>query len=113
MKHHSVTNGDVVVQNQRILVSHHMKDAAILDIGVISDSDEIHVPADDGVEPATGMVPNHNITDENRAFRNVNALAEPRQLPFVFEQHHSKLAELSALHQLQAGKTLSMQRPFH
>jgi hypothetical protein len=46
------------------------------------------------------MVPNHDITDENRAFRNVNALAELRQFPLVFKQHHSKLTEVSTLHQL-------------
>jgi hypothetical protein len=82
------------------LISHHMQDAAILNIGVASDPDEIHIAAHDGIEPDAGMVPDHNITDENCAFRNVDALAELRQFPLVFKQHHSKLTEVSMLHQL-------------
>jgi hypothetical protein len=95
-----MANGDVVMENEGILISHHVQDAAILDIGVASDPNEIHIPAHDGIEPDAGMVPDHNITDENRAFRDVNALAELRQFSLVFKQHHSKLTELSMLHQL-------------
>jgi hypothetical protein len=94
------------MENEGILISHHVQDAAILNVGVAPDANVVHIPAHHGVEPDAGMVPNHNITDENRAFRYINALAELRQFPLVFKQHHSKLTELSTLHQL-----LGIQRP--
>jgi hypothetical protein len=41
MQHHAVTNRDIVVEGQCVLILHHVQDASILDIGVFADSNAV------------------------------------------------------------------------
>ena len=52
---------DVVAQNQRIRVAHHMQHGAVLNICARPDAHEIHVPAQDGARPHAGMLADDDV----------------------------------------------------
>jgi len=45
-----------------------MENAAVLDIGVRSDADRVHIAADDGVHPDAGLIAENYVADNLRRF---------------------------------------------
>jgi Uma2 family endonuclease len=95
MQHDAMADRDVVVENEGVLILHHVKDASILDVGVFPDPDVVYVTANDGVEPDARMIADLDIPDDNRPFSDEDPLSQLWQLPFVVQQHKSKRTTLT------------------
>src|SRR5438874_2546559 len=97
VKHDAVADRNVVPENQRAFVPHHMPDGAVLNIRVLSDADDIHVSANDAVVPHAGVVADFHIAYNLRAFGDVNSLTQLRPLSLVLMQHRRPPDKTSTL----------------
>ena len=87
MQHSSVTNRDVVPQNQGTLVPHRVTDAAVLEVRILSDPNDVAVTADDAVEPEARIIADLDVTYDLRALCNKHPLANFRSFSLVLVQH--------------------------
>src|SRR5690348_11644909 len=52
----------------RVLISHAVKHAAVLNIRIRSDADRVHVASNDGIHPDTGLLAQHHISNHLSRF---------------------------------------------
>jgi Radical SAM superfamily len=83
----SVTDRDVVAQDQRTLVPHGVTDAAILEVGVLPYANDVAITADNAVEPEARIIADFDVTDDLGALGKENVLADFWSFSFVFVQH--------------------------
>src|ERR1051325_1508082 len=59
-----VPDGDLFPDTEGKFRMRHMEEAAVLDIGSLSDPDRVDVSPDDGVEPDAGILPDLHVADD-------------------------------------------------
>src|ERR1044072_5907004 len=74
---------DVIVEDERILVLHHVQDGTVLNIGAGADADVVDVTADNAERPNAGVFPNDHVADEDRCGINVSGGGDLRALVAV------------------------------
>src|SRR5207245_8464013 len=74
---------DLVAQNQRVLIFHHVQNRAVLDIRARTDADRIDVAPDDDKRPDASIVADHDVSDDHRRGVNVSRTSDDRPLAFV------------------------------
>jgi hypothetical protein len=75
-----VAYGDVVAENQRICVAHHVKDGTVLNISTRADAHEVHVAAKHGARPHAGMFADDDVTDDHGLRVNVSSYGDLRNV---------------------------------
>ena len=78
-----MADGDIVAENERVLVAHYVKDAAILDIRAGADADEVNVAADDGAGPDAGVGGDGYVTDDDGLWIDVSGFSDARRVAAV------------------------------
>src|SRR5712692_3593033 len=79
-----MTDGDVVAENERVFVLHHMQYRAVLNICARADANVIHVATDDAQRPEARIFSDDHVADHDRGgvnirrFRNLWVLASVR-----------------------------------
>src|SRR5258708_19210910 len=61
-----MTDGDVVAENERVFVFHHMQYRAVLNICARADANVIHVAAHDAERPEARVFADDHVTDHDR-----------------------------------------------
>src|SRR5438445_2353742 len=74
---------DLVAQNQRVLVFHHVQNRAVLNIRARTDSDIIDVAPDDDKRPDASIVADHDVADDHRCGVNVSRTSDDGPLALV------------------------------
>ena len=87
MKHRTMGNADIVLQNQREFIFHDVHNGSVLDICVFTDANIMHITADDAVEPNAGVIANFDIADNLGTLGNEDAFPQFWPLSLVFMQH--------------------------
>src|SRR5260370_34288767 len=72
----AVADGDVVAEEQRIVVAHDVEDAAVLNIGAGADADVVHVAADYGAGPDAGVRTDDDVADDDGGGVNVGGCGD-------------------------------------
>jgi hypothetical protein len=65
MEYHSVANGHVVADDQRMGIVGDMEHTEILHVRPVTDPNRVHVSANDGMEPDATMLAQHDIADDD------------------------------------------------
>ncbi len=60
-----VADGDVVAEDERVLVAHDVEDAAVLNVGAGADADVVDVAADYGAGPDAGVFADDYVADDD------------------------------------------------
>ncbi len=63
-----MADGDVVADDEWMVIVCNMQHAKILDVCTSADTDIIHIATDHGVEPHTAILPHDHITDDHTSF---------------------------------------------
>ena len=79
---HAVADGDVVAEDQRMRLAHHVQHRAILHIRPRADADEIDVAANHGAGPDAGLLADRDVADDDGLRVNVSARGNLRQRPW-------------------------------
>src|SRR5262245_762 len=87
MKHGSMSNAYVVLENQRVFAFHDVTDGSVLDVCVFTDANVVYIAANDAVEPHARMIANLYIADDLGALSDEDAFSQLRPLSLVFMQH--------------------------
>src|SRR5258707_2404045 len=66
-----MTDGDVVAENERVFVFHHMQYRAILNICARADANVIHVAAHDAQRPEARVFADDHVADHDRGGGNI------------------------------------------
>src|SRR5580658_9451141 len=66
-----VADGDVVAEDERVLVAHHVQNAAVLNVGASADADVVDVAANHGAGPDAGVFANDDVADDDRGGVNI------------------------------------------
>jgi hypothetical protein len=70
-----MTDGNIVPQNKRALVPHHMADRGVLNVRVMANANDIHVTPNHTVIPNARVIPDFHVANDLSAFSDVNSLA--------------------------------------
>ena len=65
MQRDGVADGDVVAEDERVLVAHDVEDAAVLNVGASADADVVHVAANHGAGPDAGVFADDHVADDD------------------------------------------------
>src|SRR5687768_4420752 len=95
VEHDAMADRHVVMENERILILHNVKDAQVLNVGVLANTDVMNVTPNDRVKPDAGVIADFDVANDFGAFRDEDSLSQPGQLPFVVQQHKSKRTTLT------------------
>ena len=96
MEHDGVADGDIVADDERILVLHHVEDAAVLYVGARTNADVVDVAPDDAEGPDAGVFAERDVADHDRSgvdiggCRNLGPLAPIRANIRFAHNGHSK-----------------------
>jgi hypothetical protein len=66
-----------------------VQDAAVLDIGIRSHANFVHIAAEDGVHPDAGVRAKLHVADDLRGFIDIASIADLRGNAFVGADHES------------------------
>ncbi len=90
VERHGVSYGNPVAHHHAVLVAHAVEHAAILDVRVLSDTNRVHVAADDRVHPHAGAFADLDVADDLRRLVHVARLVYARSNTLVRAQHKLK-----------------------
>ena len=66
-----MADGDVVAEDERVLVAHDVEDAAVLNVGARADADVVDVAANHGAGPDAGVFADDDVADDDGGGVNV------------------------------------------
>ena len=65
VQRHGVTDGDIIAQDQRVFVAHHVQHRAVLNIRARADADVVHVAANHRARPDAGVFADDHVADDD------------------------------------------------
>ncbi len=68
VQNHFVADCHIVADDQRVCIMGHMQHAEVLDVGAISDSNVVHVPSNDSMEPDAAVLSHDDVADDDAGF---------------------------------------------
>jgi hypothetical protein len=75
MQHYTMANRDIIPENKRAFVPHHMPDRRVLNVRVMANANDIHVTSNHAVIPNARVIPDFHVANDLGAFSDVNSLA--------------------------------------
>ncbi len=60
----AMSDGDAVANDERPFVERDVAHGQVLNVGLLADTNVVHIAADDGVEPDAALIADFNIADD-------------------------------------------------